>query len=91
MDDFHFPVRIKLKDATTLYERFYHSYALGDEQLPRKWRDSGDGPCEPTQWCIDNIGLKGYQWKRLHNGTMLFYYFKREDDATWFKLTWGDY
>lgn len=39
---------------------------------------------------MEYVGLQGYQWKRLSTRGLIFYYFKKEEDAIKFKLTWGD-
>jgi hypothetical protein len=75
-----------------LSEREGYAYINSDEALPLKWRDNlSEGFSEPSAWCVEHLGSRGVAWKRLHNGRMLFYYFRNKDDAAWFKLTWADW
>lgn len=47
---------------------------------------------EMDEWCVENVGLQNYSWDRRADSYygMLIYYFKNEEHATLFKLTWGD-
>lgn len=52
--------------------------------------------CEPSQWCVENVGLNGHTWRRLTYNpwgqkAMVFYYFREQAHASMFKLTFGDY
>jgi hypothetical protein len=58
--------------------------------VPHNWDDTTDAS-PPSEWCAENVGLLGYQWKRLVTHRMVFYMFKKPDDATIFKLTWSDF
>jgi hypothetical protein len=78
---FKYVVKIKFKKKNNGYS------------MPAQWIDYGRNgePSEPSEWCMENVGLRGYAWKRMESYGMILYVFVDPDLALMFKLRWGDY
>lgn len=44
---------------------------------------------EDMLWCKDQFGEDSYTGRWFYSSTANRFYFKREDDATWFLLRWS--